>query len=765
MAGRVQPAFAWEPHRVAVGDICRLLEGLPLGIELAAALVDRVPTANIAGQMRQNMDMLATTMRDVPARHRSLRAVFEQSWQLLSHEEQAVLARLSLFRGGFTLAAAAAVAESSQSILESLQRQSLLRPSTHHRYDLHEVIRQYAAEKLAARTDAASTSQQFARYYSQMLAEQRHSLRRREAVQVLTGLRQDVDNVRAAWQWMADQQQAALIQAAFASLALFYEMSNLYEEGLAALSQGVTAVRQLVKWPEDSWFLELLAAQVHFLNLYARFAEAEAGAATALELAQRHGLEHVTAAVYLRWGQAFLRQGLFAEAEPYLSQALVYAQAERQLSLTAATQLTLSRYYDDRGDLDLARTHLEGSLEIYQELDDIWGQARVLRQLGAMSGFDGHYETAHLYYGEALDYFQQLDDREGQAAIHNNLGSLYMNKGQYALARPHLDRALDLRRQLGAERHAINTYINLGSITGLLGQYDEAEAYLTEGLAIVRALGNRRAEGVILLFLGYVRLCQHQFAAKAIFEEALLITEEIGTLSFAALARFRLGTIEWICGQPEKALPLFIEALRMAREEKFSFLILDVLSDLGLLYQELGRSEAALKTSAEAIATAQDYNRPSALAYALTRQADIWAAQAKWRQAAIAYEEAAQLWVAADQFHLAVEAWGGLAHVAHGENDLVSALTYVALILAEDERQQLQGVLRPFPIYLTCYQVLQQLGDSRARPLLYTTCQRLEQQAGQLLDESQQHAFLTGVSAHQTLLRLFAEDTANSNEP
>ena len=158
-ATQVEPGFSLDDdERVEARRICRLVEGLPLGIELAASWVSVLSCAEIADEIEQNIDFLATSMRDVPERHRSLRAAFDQSWRLLSGEQQDVLARLSVLRGDYGREAAAAVADADLRLLSDLVSKSLVRRSDFGRYELHELLRQYSAEKLAAESPDALAS-------------------------------------------------------------------------------------------------------------------------------------------------------------------------------------------------------------------------------------------------------------------------------------------------------------------------------------------------------------------------------------------------------------------------------------------------------------------------------------------------------------------------------------------------------------------------------------------------------------------------------
>ena len=204
-ARQVEPGFSLDDddQRDQVGRICELVEGLPLGVELAASWVSMLSCAEIADEIEQNIDFLTTSKRDVPERHRSLRAAFDQSWRLLSGEQQEVLARLSVLRGDFGREAAAAVAGADLRLLSELVAKSLVRRSDFGRYELHELLRQYAAEKLAAASpDAVSaTRERHARHYLGALAERRSALMGSGVAQARDELRRELDNLRVAAEW------------------------------------------------------------------------------------------------------------------------------------------------------------------------------------------------------------------------------------------------------------------------------------------------------------------------------------------------------------------------------------------------------------------------------------------------------------------------------------------------------------------------------------------------------------------------------------
>ena len=155
---RVRADFSLQEEKVHVIEICRLVRGMPLAIELAAAWAKTLPCAQIAREIRRNIDFLSTTLSDTDPRHSSLCAVFDASWKLLTAEEQQALQRLSVFRGGFGLAAAEQVAGTSPLLLAQLIDKSLLNLPTAGQYEMHELLRQYVADQLSqAPLEALST--------------------------------------------------------------------------------------------------------------------------------------------------------------------------------------------------------------------------------------------------------------------------------------------------------------------------------------------------------------------------------------------------------------------------------------------------------------------------------------------------------------------------------------------------------------------------------------------------------------------------------
>ena len=165
-----------EPEARAVVRICQLVEGMPLAIELAASAVHQRSCAAIAAEIERDLQMLVSSVQDIPERHRSVWAAFEHSWRLLSLEEQQSLGRLSIFHGGFDEGAAAQVACSPSRVLATLVDKSLLRFGQGGRYGMHELVQQYAYAKLVKAGELESTQNAHLRYFLGLAEEAEPSL-------------------------------------------------------------------------------------------------------------------------------------------------------------------------------------------------------------------------------------------------------------------------------------------------------------------------------------------------------------------------------------------------------------------------------------------------------------------------------------------------------------------------------------------------------------------------------------------------------------
>ena len=260
-ARRVRSGFVLEPGDLdPLATILRLTGGLPLGILLAAAWADMLPVSEIAAEIAKNLDFLQTEISDVPDRHRSLRAVFEYSWALLSPEERNTFLALSVFRGGFSREAAQMVAAASLRGLSILVSKSLVTASPEAgRYALHELLRQYAEAELRRDPEFSKrVNEAHAAYYAERMAESFTLFTRGDQPRALRIVEQDLDNVRSAWRHYLAAGDAAAARPFVEGLYYLYETRGWYPAGISLFGEALDALGER-SGQEDALKLRALA--------------------------------------------------------------------------------------------------------------------------------------------------------------------------------------------------------------------------------------------------------------------------------------------------------------------------------------------------------------------------------------------------------------------------------------------------------------------------------------------------------------------------
>ena len=239
---RVQPDFDPDAAAASAHLVCELVGGMPLALELAASWLRLLGVSEIVAELRQNIDIISTRSRDLPERHRSLRAVFDYSWAQLSAEERIVLPKLAVFRGGFDRHAALAIADANLDLLASLIDKSLLRRREKGRYGLHVAVRQYAASR-ADDDETATTARQHARYFLDWISQVEPS-----------EISAELDNLHTAWRWVISH-DSALARCYIDPLANFYEAENrttetidLFDAALASPLANIVDKVALASW-------------------------------------------------------------------------------------------------------------------------------------------------------------------------------------------------------------------------------------------------------------------------------------------------------------------------------------------------------------------------------------------------------------------------------------------------------------------------------------------------------------------------------------
>ena len=503
-----------EQERPQAARICRLVHGMPLGIELAAAWVPMLSCTEIADEIERNIGFLSTTARDVPERHRSLRAAFEQSWRLLTDDQRHVFEQLSVFRGSFTRDAAAAVAGADLRFLFELVAKSLVRRLDLGRYELHELLRQHAADKLALDPEGSEAAfERHARFYVGLLQSRRSTLLGSRMVEARDELRSEVDNLRTAVEWTAIHRDDDAAREAFDSLYLFFWMHSWFEgaesfERISGLLQGSTSPKRV-------------SALVHQADLVALLGYDEGSEKIALEClpeVRKLGLTRELGKCLLALGTFACHRDAYPEAVSFLEEAehvtratgdsleylvtliqlgwarLLMADLESarevwQTGYDAATQIgnPLLRAYlvtklgllaDAEGDFGQAMGFHGRGQELFESVGDVGGTGYTLSRSSMSAYCLGDYPEAMRLGRAGHEAFSAVNHRWGVISALCRMGFAAVGLGEFAEARRDLQRALELAQQSQATSLLLHALSGAGVLLASEGDTNRAAQIL-----------------------------------------------------------------------------------------------------------------------------------------------------------------------------------------------------------------------------------------------------------------------------------------------
>ena len=443
-ARQVQANFSLADNAEAVKTICQRVEGMPLGLELAASWLRAMSCEQIVAHIAGGLDFLTTPLRNIPERHRSLRAVFEQSWNLLSSAEKDALMRLAIFRGGFDLEAAVYVAGASLPLLAGLADKSLIRASPNGRCDLHELLRQYAADKLAEAGETIATSDRHLLYFVKLAEEAEAHFWGREQQGWYNRLEIELDNLRAALTWSLEGEEAELGLRLSAAMGWLFVERSRPNEGLI-------------------WLEQMLAANEDTPPSLRAKALNRAG-----EIA----------------GLVSDNQRIHALGE----QALALARANNDRWNIAWALSNLGYYpYLKRHPDPMALPLLEQSIALFRELEDAMGLNHTLRRYAQMLIEQGNYAAARPPLEEALIGAHEVDDRNAVAQTRLSMGDIFWLKDHdFAQAAKEYESSLSLFRELRNQLGIIYALMSLGALEQVMGSLAHAQTLYKEALVLLR---------------------------------------------------------------------------------------------------------------------------------------------------------------------------------------------------------------------------------------------------------------------------------------
>jgi len=593
-AQRARPDFTLSRENGAyIVRIGQLVRGMPLGLELAATWLRMMTCREITQEIERGLDFLTTSLRDVPERHQSLRAVFEQSWRLLTKEERAVFRKLSVFRGGFRRRAAGRVAGASLPLLSSLVDKSLLRRTRAGRYEIHELLRQYAAENHSEKRDEREQTQnRRADYYLTFLQQRTDDLKREQGKQAIAVITEDIDNVRAAWSWAITQRNIVTLRKAAYGLTLFYDIRGWFPEGEAAFRQAIetlTVEQELAPDTYNSLMAQMLLGKGWFsvgIGLLEPGQKLLKQSVTLLRQAGPDEQPQVAHALF-RLAQSYIFQGDYGEAKKHSEESLtIYTKVGDPWGIgNARWILSVVALY--QGAYAETNQLLEENALTLRQLGDHKGLASSIFLLGLVARTRGEYARAERFLEESLQISRSVGHRLGDGYELRELGFLAMALGNYPQAKERMQESLEIFKDLGWRTASVFPLDGLGSIARLQGDYQQAEQLHQESLAICQEIGEGRGIALCLYNLGRLAYDMEDYpTAEQRLQESLTQYKEIGNQHGVASALCRLGYVACASGSErhQEAGQCFNQALEIAAKIDAPPLTLDILVGLATLW-------------------------------------------------------------------------------------------------------------------------------------------------------------------------------------
>jgi predicted ATPase/DNA-binding CsgD family transcriptional regulator len=543
--------FALQPDDLpSLARICRLVEGMPLAILLAAAWVEVLSVPEIAEEIARSFDFLTAEMRDAPRRQWSIRAVFEPTWERLSEAERDVFKRLSVFRSGCTRQAAQAVTGASLAVLQALVNKAVLSRTPRGRYEIHELLRQYAEDRLVAAGEADAAHDAHCAYYAEFMHARIGDLKGGDRqIAALDEIETDFENVRAAWDWAVEQ-------------------------------------RRLDDLKHMDW------AVWWFLYVRGRFTEGLGPFQSALGLDDDHALH---GRLMFRYACFCGQLGQLRGCDEYSDKSLAIARETGDPGeLAHALRLRAAVLADLHRDFEQAYRLADESLELWRMLGDTWGVALGLQCKGYIAEAEGDYPSALSFTEEALKKGRTLGDRFRIGACLLNAGVDYENSGQPRQALQYAQESLAAFRELNAPWGIGGAISNIGDISRHLGDYNTALRRYEEAQALFSEWGILSSVANVLLLIGDVlSLMGRPDEAAERLAECRRMTPSIDDTSQEVWLLIIETMVAYRCGDYDQALHHAQAAREYAQvrslpvEESYCWLL------IGLVEIKLNRSDMA----------------------------------------------------------------------------------------------------------------------------------------------------------------------------
>ena len=569
-----------EIDEMYLHQICQLVEGMPLAVELAAGWADMFSIREIAEKIQEGLDFLESDALDMPDHHRSMRVVIDTSWNRLDKIEKSLFPQLSIFRGGFSLEAAVEIAGADVETLNGLCSKSLLQfDRVLKRYQIHELVRQYGSEKFM---DASESSppifEKHSRYYLCGLNEQEKRLKGAEQRDALTWIARDLENIQVAWQRAVDQCLVEPLYLAIGSLAIFYDWTGRYRAGLQIFATSAAKLNRCNQKPAqlEAFQINLKIKQATFQRLVGNIDSANSLLVNTLSDLDEIALSQVDtdlfrAQILFQQGNSILTRDKDKASTFYTHSIQLFKSLNKDHEVSEAL-IQLSEAARSKERYAESIEYLQESLNIKLSLNDQRGMAIAYLQLSHSFAYTNRREECESVARKGFAILEKLGDR---ALIAYGLDSLSI---ALEWARKHIEstsialQALEIYRELGNRSALAKAHFRVGIKYGFLAKFEESRAHLLAGLEIIHDQDQNSDAAWALFILGWVSIGegelvesrQHLLRSMAIYEKTGQKNQQIWPIPY-------LSYVEWHLDNKEMSRNYLHQALEISNTAKNLF--------------------------------------------------------------------------------------------------------------------------------------------------------------------------------------------------
>lgn len=596
-AQRIRMDFQLDAQNGAtIAQVCRAVGSMPLGIELAAAMMTIYPAAKIAEQLMSNAVNLQMTWADLSPWHRNIEQMLASSWQLLTAEEATLLAQCTLISGSFTLAAATSISGAKPDRVRTLVEKSLLRQHTleTERLTMHELVRHYAYRQLQQQpTLEEQTRARHALYYLTLLQEQETALPNESAAQ--QRITAELENIRAAWEWSGKVKEIPLLEQTYQALTWYYRVTAFHTEAFTLFTQNATMIGMPAQITNSdnkrqaSLYTKLLLSAAEFARKIGRIEDGKRFLQEVCIISQQLDNPELRALAHLELACIAQMQGDYAELATFAQQSIAFAEQTEKPLLKLVCQKTLAVAFTHNQHYNKAYNIYFAIYQSLQAFQNLYLQANIATDLGSTFAEEQEYALARNEFQRALDcqytlqtptlhytniklgylwlevgafeqakqlftqaeaFFQTDNHPVWQIAAHRGLGLLQQQAGNHVAANQHMTIALQLAQTQQNAHLEYQVLIDQGDLLLTMGSVPEALEHYERVLLLCDRIGAAARIGDAQAALAKLRLMQQDVAAThRALDSALTTLAQQGLR--AAWHPFR---VYWYCYQVLQAL-------------------------------------------------------------------------------------------------------------------------------------------------------------------------------------------------------------------